>query len=67
MGCWALGTPCVGPRLFLFQDGLRPHSPHLWVPLGIDIFEPYVSPWFLKTDPAPHGKLTRVQSGGVNR
>lgn len=37
--------PVLRHRLFLLQNGLRPTELHLWAPLGIDVFEPFVLPF----------------------
>lgn len=46
-GGGALRSSLGSAQVVLLQSGLRPNK-HLWVPLGIDILEPFVSPRFLK-------------------
>lgn len=46
-GGGALRNSLGSAQVVLLQSGPRP-SQCLWVPLGIDILEPFVSPQFLK-------------------
>ncbi|XP_022449300.1 ras association domain-containing protein 5 isoform X1 [Delphinapterus leucas] len=52
-------------EVLLLQDGLRPIKPHPWAPLGMGIFESFVSPWFFKADLDPPREAHRSPVCGV--